>query len=216
MMWSYLFTNPLLFFSYLFALFIALTIHEFAHAWMADRLGDPTARLQGRLSLNPFVHIDNLGLMMLLFFGFGWGKAVPFDPFNLKNPHKDAALISLAGPMSNLLLALTLSLILKLFNYFQLNLLIIIGQYLFIPLIVFNVFLGVFNLLPINPLDGFKIVAGILPKNKLDEWLSLEKYGIIFLLLIIFPINGQSMIDLFIRPLTSFILSLLLNKGMLI
>jgi Zn-dependent protease len=215
-MWSYLFTNPLLFFSYLFALFIALTIHEFAHAWMADRLGDPTARLQGRLSLNPFVHIDNLGLMMLLFFGFGWGKAVPFDPFNLKNPHKDAALISLAGPMSNLLLALTLSLILKLFNYFQLNLLIIIGQYLFIPLIVFNVFLGVFNLLPINPLDGFKIVAGILPKNKLDEWLSLEKYGIIFLLLIIFPINGQSMIDLFIRPLTSFILSLLLNKGMLI
>jgi len=216
MMWSYLFTNPLLFFSYLFALLTALTIHEFSHAWMADRLGDPTARLQGRLSFNPLVHIDNLGLMMLLLFGFGWGKAVPFDPFNLKNPHKDAALISFAGPMSNLLLALILSLILKLFNYFQLNLLIIIGQYLFIPLIVFNVFLGIFNLLPIHPLDGFKIVAGILPKNKLDEWLSLEKYGIIFLLLIIFPINGQSMIDLFIRPLTSFILSLLLNKGMLI
>jgi len=215
-MWSYLFTNPLLFFSYLFALLTALTIHEFSHAWMADRLGDPTARLQGRLSFNPLVHIDNLGLMMLLLFGFGWGKAVPFDPFNLKNPHKDAALISFAGPMSNLLLALILSLILKLFNYFQLNLLIIIGQYLFIPLIVFNVFLGIFNLLPIHPLDGFKIVAGILPKNKLDEWLSLEKYGIIFLLLIIFPINGQSMIDLFIRPLTSFILSLLLNKGMLI
>jgi len=209
-MLSYLFTNPLLFVSYLVALFTALTIHEFSHAWMAERLGDPTARLQGRLSLNPFVHIDGMGLILLLLFGFGWGKAVPFDPYNLKNPHKDAALISLAGPGSNLILALILSFLLKAFNFFQLGFLSIIGSYLLLPMIIFNVFLGVFNLLPINPLDGFKIVAGILPKDKVHEWLGLEKYGMIFLLLILFPINGRSMIDIIIRPITSLILSLLI------
>ena len=209
-MLSYLFTNPLLFITYLVALFSALTIHEFFHAWMADRLGDPTARLQGRLSLNPLVHIDGMGFVMMLVFGFGWGKAVPFDPFNLKNPRKDAALISLAGPGSNLILALILSLLIKLLNFFNLGLLTTIGSYFLMPIIVLNVFLGVFNLLPIHPLDGFKIVAGVLPENKVDEWLALQRYGIIFLLLILFPINGNSMIDILIRPITSFLLSLLI------
>jgi Zn-dependent protease len=214
-MLNYLFTNPLLFFTYLIALFTALTIHEFSHAWMADRLGDPTARLQGRVSLNPFVHIDNMGFIMMLVFGFGWGKAVPFDPFNLKNPHKDAALISLAGPGSNLILALILSLVLKSLNFFNLNILTIISSYFLTPMIIYNVFLGVFNLLPIHPLDGFKIVAGILPDNKVREWLDLERYGIIFLLLILFPINGKSMVDFLIRPLASFLLSLLIPGSFL-
>ena len=209
-MLNYLFTNPLLFFAYLIALFSALTIHEFSHAWMADRLGDPTARLQGRLSLNPFVHIDNVGFIMMLVFGFGWGKAVPFDPFNLKSPHKDAALISVAGPGSNLLLAPLLSLILKSLNLFNLNFLTIIGSYFLVPMIIYNVFLGAFNLLPIHPLDGFKIVAGILPEEKVREWLDLERYGIIFLLLILFPINGRSMVDIIIRPVTSLLLSFLI------
>ena len=215
MMLSYLFTNPLLFVTYAIALFTALTIHEFAHAWMADRLGDPTARLQGRLSLNPLVHIDNMGLLMMLILGFGWGKAVPFDPYNLKNPQKDTALISLAGPASNLLLAILLSLLLKSLNFFNLNLLTIIGSYLFVPMILYNVFLGTFNLMPIHPLDGFKIVAGMLPEEKMREWLELEKYGIIFLMLIIFPINGRSMIDFIIRPITSFILSFLIPGSLL-
>lgn len=214
-MLNYLFTNPLLFFTYLIALFTALTIHEFAHAWMADRLGDPTARLQGRLSLNPFVHLDGMGLVMMLVFGFGWGKAVPFVPFNLKNPHKDAALISFAGPGSNLLLALILSLVLKSLNFFNLNLLTIIGSYFLVPMIIYNVFLGIFNLLPINPLDGFKIVAGILPEEKVHEWLSLERYGIIFLMLILFPINGKSMVDFIIRPATSLLLALLIPGSLL-
>src|SRR3989344_2874340 len=95
-------------------LLAAITVHEFAHAWTADRLGDPTPRLQGRLSLNPLKHLDPLGTLMLLLFRFGWGKPVQFDPFNLKRPRQDGALISLAGPASNLSLALLLSLFVRL------------------------------------------------------------------------------------------------------
>src|SRR3990167_10568404 len=87
------------------ALLIALTVHEFSHALVADKLGDPTPRLMKRLSLNPLNHLDPIGTLMLLFFHFGWGKPVPFDPFNLRHPRRDAALISLAGPVSNLILA---------------------------------------------------------------------------------------------------------------
>ena len=99
-----LFNNPLSFLFWLVALAMAITIHEFAHAYTADRLGDPTPRLQGRLTLNPLAHLDPLGTLMLLLVRFGWGKPVQFDPFNLKNPRKDGALISLAGPASNLLI----------------------------------------------------------------------------------------------------------------
>ncbi|HEX7542809.1 MAG TPA: site-2 protease family protein, partial [Patescibacteria group bacterium] len=146
---SYLFSNPLLFIIYLFSLLVAITIHEFSHAWAADYLGDPTPRLQGRLKLNPLVHIDKIGMMFLLFFGFGWGKPVEFDPYNLKNPRRDAAWISIAGPSSNFILAIILSLLLKLFIVLQLNFLIIIGSLIFVPMIRMNIVLGVFNLLPI-------------------------------------------------------------------
>src|SRR3990172_5876251 len=104
-----LFANPFLFFIYVIALLFAIAIHEFSHAWAADRAGDPTPRLQGRLTLNPIVHIDPFGLIFLLFFGFGWGKPVTFDPYNLKHPRKDAALISIAGPISNFIMAILLS-----------------------------------------------------------------------------------------------------------
>src|SRR3989344_8967020 len=112
-MLSYIFSNPVLFFVYLIALLVAIAVHEFSHALAADYLGDPTARLAGRLKLNPLVHIDGMGLLFLLLFGFGWGKPVGFDPFNLKNPRKDAAIISLAGPFSNFILASLLSIVLK-------------------------------------------------------------------------------------------------------
>lgn len=205
-----LFTNPLSFIISMIALLIAIDIHEFAHAWMAEELGDPTARLQGRLSLNPFVHIDLTGILFLLFFGFGWGKPVPFDPYNLKNPKKDAAFISIAGPGANLILALILSLILRSFILFKLDFLYTIGSDLFTPVIILNVALGIFNLLPISPLDGFKIVGGILSEEKSQEWYQLERYGILFLLLLIFPLGGSSMLDLIIRPIVSFVINLLL------
>ncbi len=208
-MLNYLFTNPLLFVIYLIALLVAIAVHEFSHAAVADYLGDPTPRLQGRLNLNPLVHIDNLGLIFLLLFGFGWGKPVQFDPYNLKNPRKDAALISIAGPTSNFLLAIALSIILRLFILFHLNIMSTIGSFILIPVISLNVVLGVFNLLPINPLDGFKIVGGILPEDKAREWYQLERYGLIFLLMLIFPIGSSSLLDIIIRPAVSFFLNLL-------
>lgn len=207
---SYLFTNPLLFIIYIVALLMAITVHEFSHAFVADYLGDPTPKLQGRLKLDPRVHLDPFGLLFLLLFGFGWGKPVQFDPFNLKNPRKDAALISIAGPISNIILAIVLSISLKLFQLFDLNFLTTIGNIVFIPLISLNVVLAVFNLLPIHPLDGFKIVGGILPEEKAREWYQLERFGMIFLLMLIFPLGRSSILDVIVRPIVSFIINLLI------
>lgn len=212
-MLNYLFSNPLLFFVYLIALLVAIAIHEFSHAYAADYLGDPTPRLAGRLKLNPLVHIDGLGLIFLLFFGFGWGKPVGFDPYNLKNPRKDAAVISLAGPFSNFILALLLSIILKLIIFFKLSLLQNTAYFLLAPIISLNIILGVFNLIPIHPLDGFKIVGGLLSEEKAREWYQLERYGIIFLLMLIFPFGRSSLLDLIIRPVVSFMLTLLIPAG---
>jgi len=185
------------------SLAVAITVHEFSHAAMADYLGDPTPRLAGRLKLNPFVHIDIFGLVFLLFFGFGWGKPVPFDPYNLKNQRRDAALISFAGPISNFILACLLSLIVR---FLPLSVL----TYFLIPIIYLNIILGIFNLIPIGPLDGFKIVGGILPEERAEEWYQLERYGMIFLLLLIIPIGQSSMLDAIIRPIISFVINLLI------
>lgn len=207
-MLSTLLKDPALFIIYIIALLLAITIHEFAHAWTADRLGDPTPRLRGRISLNPFVHLDLMGMLFLFFIGFGWGKPVVFDPFNLKNPRKDAALISLAGPCSNIILALLLSLLIKLFTFFHFPNFVTISFFIIIQL---NVFLAVFNLLPIHPLDGFKIVEGILSHEKAQEWKQLERYGILFLLLMILPFGGNTMIDSVVRPAADFILYLIMS-----
>ena len=209
-MLSYLFSNPLMFVFSLIALLIAITIHEFSHALAADFLGDPTPKLQGRLTLNPKAHLDPFGFLFLFFFGFGWGKPVEFDPFNLKNPRRDAAIISLAGPISNLILALILSILLKLFIFFKIKSLYTIGSLFFVPMIYLDVVLAVFNFLPIHPLDGFKIVGGVLPEKQAKDWYDLEKYGIIFLLMMFFPLGKSSMIDLLIRPMVSFLTNLLL------
>ncbi|MCX7881490.1 MAG: site-2 protease family protein [Patescibacteria group bacterium] len=213
-MLNLLMQNPLYFLIYILALLAAITIHEFSHALVADYLGDPTARLSGRLKLDPRVHLDLTGLLFLFFFGFGWGKPVPVDSFNLKNPRRDNALISLAGPMSNFILAIILSLLLKLFNFLPESDLINLATVFFISLISFNLVLGVFNLLPIHPLDGFKIVAGFLPKEKAEEWQQLESYGMIFLLLMIFPIGNSSMVEAVVRPGVNFYLNLLLPTSL--
>lgn len=196
-------TDPLSAIIFVFLLLITITIHEYSHAKMAEYLGDPTPRLAGRLTLNPLVHLDFFGLLFLFFFGFGWGKPVPFDPFNLKNPRKDAALISLAGPLSNLIAAVLSSILLKFISskLFFLFFLIAIGN-IFLPIFIFlNLLLGVFNLLPFSPLDGFKIVGGLLPQKQAEKWYQLERYGIIFLLLFIFPLGGKSMLEVHLSPL---------------
>lgn len=207
---SYLFSNPLIFLVYAVSLLAAITVHEFSHAWMADYLGDPTPRLQGRLKLNPLVHLDLTGILFLLFIGFGWGKPVSFDPYNLKNPRRDAAFISIAGPLSNFILALICSILLKSFLLFKLNFFYTIGSFLLVPMIILNINLGIFNLLPIHPLDGFKIVGGILPKERADEWFQLERYGMLFLLLLIIPLGGSSLLDGILRPFSHIFLKLFL------
>lgn len=201
-----LLTSPFLFILWLLALFIAITIHEFSHALVADRLGDPTPRLMGRLTLNPLAHLDTLGTLMLLLFRFGWGKPVEFDPFNLKNPRRDAALISLAGPVSNLLLALILSILVRtpVVPPFLIQFLL--------PIIMLNIMLAIFNLIPIHPLDGFKIVGGLLSENQAREWATLERYGFLFLLLLIFPIGGKSLLFSILDPVINFLLYLFLGK----
>ncbi|MFZ5534987.1 MAG: site-2 protease family protein [Patescibacteria group bacterium] len=203
-----LFNNPFAFVSWLVALMVAITIHEFAHAYAADRLGDPTPRVQGRLTLNPLAHLDPLGTLMLLIARFGWGKPVQFDPFNLRHPRRDAAIISLAGPVSNILLATLLSVILRLALSTDGAML---AYVLIQPVIILNVFLAVFNLVPIHPLDGFKIVEGILPPEYARQWHELEPYGMIFLLFMVFPVfGGTAPVSRLISPVISFLLSLLL------
>jgi Zn-dependent protease len=206
---------------WIFAFITAITVHEAAHAWMADRLGDPTARLMGRLSLNPIVHYDPVGttlLLVLVFMRaiglpvipFGWAKPVRFDPYNLENPRRDSALISLAGPASNLILAAILSLLL----HFAVGPVggVSIFAAILIPTITLNVVLAIFNLVPIHPLDGGKIFVGLLPeKDAREADLFLHRYGILILFFLIFPtFSGTSPLFAVILPIISFLLNILI------
>ena len=214
-----LLSNPLELVLYLVALICAIAFHEFAHAYVADYLGDPTPRLQGRLTLNPLAHLDPIGTIMLILVRFGWGKPVQFDPYNLRNPRRDSAIISLAGPLSNFLFATVCSLIIRLLLVSRLTLLsssiaglvVYFVMALLQSLILLNVMLGVFNLVPIHPLDGFKIVEGILPAEYARQWHELEPYGLIFLLFLAFPILGSvAPLSRVITPLINGILNILL------
>lgn len=200
------------------AFVIAITVHEASHAWMSNRLGDPTAKLMGRLSLNPLKHLDIYGTVLVpLFliiarspFVFGWAKPVMFDPYNLRNPRKDGALIGLSGPASNLLLAVILSIIFRfIYNPFFPSTLL---WRIFIDTISINVTLAVFNLVPIHPLDGGKIFIGLLPnKDAIEAENFMNRFGLIILLLLIFPILGNTApLNLVISPIINFILNLLI------
>ncbi len=204
-MLSTLFSSPISFILSIIGLVLAITIHEYSHAFAADRLGDPTPRSQDRLSLDPRRHLDPLGSLMLLLAGFGWGKPVIFDPYNLQQPRRDAALISLAGPVSNVLLATTISIIGKL----------VLPPYFYpilIPIIIINLSLAIFNLIPIHPLDGAKIVTGILPRDLAYEWESImNRYGTLLLIFLILPsFSGRSAANLLISPIINFFARLII------
>jgi len=205
-----LFSNPILFLLLAISIVVAISVHEFAHAKMADYLGDPTASLQGRLTLNPTAHLDLYGTIFLLLVGFGWGKPVQFDPFNLENPRRDAALISFAGPASNFIIAILCALLSQLFIFLNIPALTTIGLLILSPMIMMNVMLGVFNLLPVYPLDGFKIVGGLLSENQAREWYQLQRYGMLFLLMLIIPFGGQSMLHMILDPVLGFLYHFLL------
>lgn len=196
----------------LIAFLFSLSVHEAAHAWVADQLGDPSARLAGRVSLNPLVHLDPIGILLPLFLLltrspiiFGWGKPVPFDPYNLQQPRRDAALISFSGPLANLILATILAVIIRLL---QLNL----GtDYLFwqnmLALVArLNITWALFNLIPIHPLDGGKVLIGLLPQKIAYQWdETLHRYGMIILLMLIFPFFGQPLLFTLLGPLINLV-----------
>ena len=151
-------------------LLFSLCFHEFSHAFVAYKLGDNTAEKMGRLNLSPLKHLDPMGTLMLLIVGFGWAKPVPVNPYNLRNPKKDMMMIAAAGPLSNLLLAFIGSCFIKylpIYNYNE-------AFYIFIYI---NIALAIFNLIPLPPLDGSQIIAGIIPKNKTHLLVQINEYG---------------------------------------
>lgn len=170
------------------ALLIGFAFHEYAHAYIADRLGDPTPRSQGRLTMNPFVHLDLFGSIMAVFFQFGWAKPVQTHPQYYKgNPTRSHMMVAVAGPLMNLLIAfiamfiwvLTLSL---LGNSSWMPTLSMIMR----AIVLMNLGLGVFNLLPIPPLDGFAILEWILPDRFSHFLQTLEQYGMLILMIVLF------------------------------
>lgn len=201
-------------------LIIAFTIHEFAHAWTATMYGDETPRLNGRLTLNPISHLDPIGSLMLLIAGFGWAKPVPVNPYALERHSRSAYMwVSFAGPLSNLLLAILAAI------PFRLGLLSI--GYAFIPndyilptqeqflfeFITINLLLMLFNLIPIAPLDGEKILAYLLPPSIARSYETLRPYGPLLLMVVIFvlPFVGIDILGMILYPVMQVILTFLLG-----
>ncbi len=215
----------------LLAFAISLSVHESAHGWVADRLGDPTARWLGRITLNPLKHIDPIGTvlfpLMLAVVGapiIGWAKPVPFVTRNLRNQRRDPALVGLAGPASNIALAVVVTLVLLVVKAampeFQSLLLAMLEHgalgatgvvaplvYFLFSLAAVNIVLAVFNLIPIPPLDGSHVVGALLPPRLHWQWVQLERYG--FLLL--FALLWTGFLGIILRPFVTGLLWILLS-----
>lgn len=182
----------------------AISFHEFCHGWVAYQLGDPTARDAGRLTLNPLAHFDVIGAIMLLLFHFGWAKPVPIDPRYFGKPRRDMVLVSVAGVAGNIFTALVVGLILRFFP----------GPFMASPalgrvmilMVYVNVGLAVFNLIPIPPLDGSKLIYPLLPRSWMKGWFYLERYGMIVLLLLI----AVGVVGAIMRPVMYLFLRLIL------
>lgn len=174
---------------------LAITMHEVAHGYVAERFGDPTARLLGRLNLNPMRHLDPIGTVAIFVFGFGWARPVPVNAGNLKHPKRDMIWVAFAGPVTNLLLAILSALLLRGIGFLESTSLG--GAEMFMQMakplrmmagfsLYINVLLGVFNLLPLPPLDGGRILIGILPEKQAMLVNRLEPFGFILILLLVF------------------------------
>ncbi len=170
------------------AFVVGITVHEFAHGWTADRLGDPTARYAGRLTLNPVAHADPIGTILLPIlliatgsrFIFGWAKPVPINPYHFRDRRRGLVLVSVAGPLANVVTAVIAAVLLGFWGFSSQ----VLAEIL-VTMIWINMILAVFNLIPVPPLDGSKILAGLLPGRQ--EWLiRFEQYGMIILILLVF------------------------------
>lgn len=166
---------------------LSLTVHEYFHGWTANKLGDPTAKMQGRLTLNPIAHLDILGTILMFVVGFGWAKPVPIDPRNFKDPKKDTILVAIAGPLSNLAMALVAGLALRyMIPKMVSGEISSEGVYPVVAIILiltlfYGIALAVFNMIPIPPLDGSRVLYGILPNRYAYAYSRFEPYGVIFL-----------------------------------
>ena len=201
------------------AVLIAITFHEFAHAFAADKLGDDTPRRQGRLSLNPLQHLDPVGSLLLLFAGFGWGKPVEINPRNFNrniSMEKADAIVAIAGPLMNLFLAIVFTLIYCAIVKFAPN--VLIGntggaiQLLLMSIVSINIGLGVFNLIPLPPLDGSKVIMPFLPAKAKSFFIEREQiFYIVFVILWITGLAGY-----IISPEITFIYKWIINLGLAI
>lgn len=196
-------------------LLLALTLHEFAHGYVAWRLGDPTARMAGRLTLNPLKHLDPIGTIAFFLIKIGWAKPVPVNAAYFRNPHKDMLWVALAGPMTNLALAVISAIAAKAV-WLLMNILpgtplvaavVIPFNAMLIASVWINLVLCIFNFLPIPPLDGSRILAGILPPDLAVSYARFEQYG--FILIIILAFSG--ILSKIIMPIISFANSFLLS-----
>jgi Zn-dependent protease len=175
--------DPRVFVAFVIAVILGITFHEFSHAAVATLQGDQTARSQGRLTLNPIAHLDPLGSIALILAGFGWGRPVPFNPMRLRSRRVGAALVGLAGPAANFVLALAAAIGVRVLfstgtGAFEVNFSLILLD----MLVTLNVVLGVFNLLPIPPLDGSRLLSIFLPPSRQNIVYFLDRYGIFLLL----------------------------------
>jgi len=191
---------------------LALTVHECAHAWVADKLGDPTARMMGRVTLNPIRHLDPIGTIMLFLSGmFGWAKPVQVNPMNFVDPSRGMMLTSIAGPASNLFLAALSALIFRVFADTGLGYIIvqypILTAFLYMlqKSIIINVSLAAFNLFPIPPLDGSKVLMHFLPPGHAMTFASLERYGFMILMLLVMT----GMVGRVLGPIVRFTVNIL-------
>jgi Zn-dependent protease len=198
---------------FIIALIIAISVHEFSHALSAYRLGDNTAKNQGRLTLNPKAHLDPMGTIMIVFAGFGWGRPTPVSPWNLRIGEKAGmAVVSVAGPISNVIVALITGIIFQVYMNSGADS-IQVARILH-TVIQLNLVLAIFNLLPIAPLDGFKIVLGLLPRDAALSFAKTERYGMMILVLIIM---GDVFLNLgilgrVISPVISFLMRLVIGQ----
>jgi Zn-dependent protease len=197
-------------------LFVALPFHEFAHALAAYRLGDPTAKFMGRLTLNPLAHLDPVGALLIVLVGFGWAKPTPYNPLNVQGGRNGEAIIAFAGPASNLVLATAGAIPLRFITASDVAVPAVVTTTL--ALFVFiNVLLMIFNLLPIPPLDGSKVLFALMDRRTEMQWRPvLEQYGIIILLgAMLLPIlpGGQTLTDVVFREIADPLFGLLVGRN---